>query len=912
MYLPKEKPIRVLAIFLLALTVVALFYYENNFDHIIDWEIETQADKENFVFHSFQKGPFNFSLEGQKYRLIEMFHAQPISHIQWLPEVFMYLSWTLVCALLAATSYWNRYAFLIVCGLVFVQISLIDLDSLSLFGSREGKRWVSIAFMICTLAPAYYVHAFKVNTSPLMKWIMITVPTSAFLAICHSSVPLLPLHYVTNTQIGFSLMAMIFVFLVAEEILFLLLYIITRSKGRNNEKHLLVFGMVYIGYLGLYYADLYGLINIELFEVDPLYLFFISTFIAIWSFQYKNELYQSFIAHESDVRIFIYVLGLLAYTVVTFALIRGNTPVYDSVSYFSLYAHLGFGSFFLIYLIINFFTPLAQGLAVFRITYKNQNFPYISAKLAGLVIVAAFFFYSDRAPQKMIEGARYNYLGDIYQLVGNQSLSDEYYRQGSVFAWDNHYSNFQLGHSSLNKNDFDEAIYRFTRATIRRASPYAYVNIGNAFRSMNDESRIQGVLREGNLKYPKSGELANNLAVSLINSGSINSAQSIFEENLSTEDWNRALEVNKWSVSPDTINLEQEFSSSVPALKSNILYQLAGTQSNTPTLDGYILDRPNLLNASLAINGSWNKAITPDSSLLKFINGITDAELGKHLNHSLAFNLYANGLVNQAITTLEILTRAVSLYERGYFINQLGLMSLEQGSPILAREYFLLAIADEYEPAYFNLGVADLEAGLWPQAKEDWRVLTQRDSSVTDLYNLLQPVLTNQSDTSFAYVYYRAHEINPDQLGNLLPFFTIEQQRIIWKRIENRLLDEDKAEFIDNYAGLFSDLRKTEGSSIQAIDNAFDLSAVRAFLDNEDITIEVKYNEMVDAISINPYSVFLLKRYCLLAVDMGLPEFARDAIDNLREILAPNEFDTFMGEFTAASDALMSQDWSLE
>ena len=109
---------------------------------------------------------------------------------------------------------------------------------------------------------------------------------------------------------------------------------------------------------------------------------------------------------------------------------------------------------FILYLIFNFIDPLVRGMQVYKIVFADRNFPYISSKLGGLVVMLAFFLIANKGPYQKLVAAEYNYMGNFYQKAGDSPLAITYYKQGNVFDWDNHYSNYNLAKYYAQKNNF--------------------------------------------------------------------------------------------------------------------------------------------------------------------------------------------------------------------------------------------------------------------------------------------------------------------------------------------------------------------------------------------------------------------------------------------------------------------------
>src|SRR5690606_6377483 len=129
-----------------------------------------------------------------------------------------------------------------------------------------------------------------------------------------------------------------------------------------------------------------------------------------------------------------------------------------------VFSQLGFGGMFLFYIIVNFITPLMRNMAVYRIVFKEGTLPYTTYRIAGVIAVVAFYLLSNQVAFSQALAGFYNGLGDLYKTRNQQLLSQQYYRQGAAYGYQNHKSNYQLGFIANQKEKPGEAVYHFEQA----------------------------------------------------------------------------------------------------------------------------------------------------------------------------------------------------------------------------------------------------------------------------------------------------------------------------------------------------------------------------------------------------------------------------------------------------------------
>ena len=406
----------------------------------------------------------------------------------------------------------------------------------------------------------------------------------------HTIRALLVDHLITNGYFSFQVLALLFLILIAEENVFGILYLVSRVKGsKNSERHLMIFGFCYLLLIGLYYADMADLVPLDVRFFDPFVLFVISSAIACWSFWYKESGFSKFIELGSA-RVLFFSLGLITLSFLAHNMFRGNDPAYQNFLYFIIYSHLAFGTFFLAYIILNFINPLNKGLQVFKIVYHSQNFPYISARLAGFAAIAAFFFLAQKQPYFLMRSGHYNYLG--VQAHRQKVIKTWQYatskKPGSLDAT-TIFPIISLACIIWRRRNSKLPILGFKELLTDIPSPQAYINQSRTAEMMDENTEAIVALRSGLLDFPNNGYIKNNLGLLYTEIGSLDSARKYLANASSTGSWNEANHTNYLAVrdDADSASLSEIYEIENLAVKSNVLSAALKNQSASKPPIGY-------------------------------------------------------------------------------------------------------------------------------------------------------------------------------------------------------------------------------------------------------------------------------------------------------------------------------------
>ncbi|MEM9327026.1 MAG: hypothetical protein AAGA85_15265 [Bacteroidota bacterium] len=904
---------------LTAMVAVYAYFYFTRYDHFLDWRIESSTDRSEFSINEFSLGAFRFELPGYKYTISEEFLGSAVNDTSHLTTPLLLLVGVGLSYLLAVFTFFRRTTFIVLFGLVALFFMSLQLDSYAIFGMEPPSRVGSGIIIFLYLGLGYIFHAVRNKTPLLIRFLSFAILSALLVWYLSSLIPQLPSYIIATGTYGFTVIAILFIILVAEEIIYAILFVITQSRGGNSEKHFVAASLVYLLFLTLYYLKKAGIYPNLPAVMDPFLLLVVSCLVAIWSLRHKQEFFSANVGVDIDLRHLLVGSGLVAFSYLSMGFAVGNDPSYETFHYLITYIHLGFGAAFFLYIVLNFIDALIAGHNVYKIAYKERNFPYLTCRLVGLIAVAAFFFQANREPFELAQAAKYNALGE-HAIKNNEGpLAEQYFVQGAISGYNNHLSNYQLAVAAQYRDRQSEAALRYRNATKRYPTPQAFANTA---KSEANAGSAQVLLEQGVNTFPRSGQLGNNLAVSYANNGRLQEAVQLLEQSKATGEWNDATEVNRWKVEAQmgqqASQVAGAFRDGNNARKTNILSHLIETKATeTPALDTAAFGGPlNLHDLTLINNAAYTGAPITSTVIQHAIQFTYNPQLQTDLRIAAALNRYLAGDINSAVQALDGLLLNANPFDKGNMAYILGLITLEQGAYSTASQYLSTAYNNQNHDAGFALAVTLMEIGDMRQARKQWQDLIVLNPQFQAAYDQVASVFSNEP-LPVLRAYYEWSEQAPEQLlaglvtAQASPAFV----QSIWTRIKRDAIANWDATTYRRYWSAFRphldsmssrrarfDLEVLQGrvpTAIPIMANAFDEVLTTAqILSMIEQGQEIEgFNHLAAASELFPSSTNYLMRYALMAYQLGLRDYAEDSREQLRMLLDQEAFARFDEEW---------------
>ena len=272
--------------------------------------------------------------------------------------------------------------------------------------------------------------------------------------------------------------------------------------------------------------------------------------------------------------------------------------------------------------------------------------------------------------------------------------------------------------------------------------------------------------------------------------------------------------------------------------------------------------------------------------------------------------------------------------------NLWGKLALEQGSARLAINHFSKANTYNHPDGPLHLGIALLEGRKWELAQKHWDQYLKQDSL---LYADLKLVFSRHKQPENPnHLYYRYDMYSMAELLVAIQKFEDDWVQSLWNKIFMEKMNDGDIDVLSSYYGIFADRLTKEAKNqyelfVEALSeldqgpnllarlfseadlndstisefNPFLAWPMVTMLKKSDLNDDSVYNVLQNALEINPYSIIILKSYARQAIEMGLYNYAENALLRLYELLPREDYTKFEQEFVDLKDERMRRTvWS--
>src|SRR5690606_29707866 len=120
----------------------------------------------------------------------------------------------------------------------------------------------------------------------------------------------------------------------------------------------------------------------------------VSAVLGLWGFRLREPLYQSILFFSPTGAWFYLAFASVCFITISQLLGNANDAPLAIIREVIVFSHTGYGIIFMTYIFSNFMVMMADNLPVYRLLYKPNRMPFFTFRLAGLIAMLAFIFYT--------------------------------------------------------------------------------------------------------------------------------------------------------------------------------------------------------------------------------------------------------------------------------------------------------------------------------------------------------------------------------------------------------------------------------------------------------------------------------------------------------------------------------------
>ncbi|MCE7068632.1 tetratricopeptide repeat protein [Dyadobacter sp. CY326] len=514
---PSERNMTVAAF--LALFVALVFFLVKSIDplaNVIRWNVVSELSETTAVLDILQLGQWQYGISTPTHLVTESFMASVMETDFLNVTAFWAFSLIGLTILLGALTTMSRFYYLagMIAFIMFLAFS--RLETLGVFG--EGNRALFLIAVALYGGVTYYFHAFRPDFGIAKRIIGIGIVTIllALLVAFASNAQFPSLTAASYSYPFWLIMTVLFLIVTATEIMAALVWLSTSGstgKGKSGLVNFLVISILYLLLLLLLYLRNTKQIDWELTLVSPVFLGLAAGLLGIWGFRKRADSTDGIIPFRSTG--FWLYMGMFIIAVSFTAYMAGmaNDPVLETLEDVVVEGQLAMSVLFLFYVLINFLPIFQQKLAVHKVLYKPLRFGLTQTRLFGFTILIVLFSIQRLLPVNQAIAGYFNGLGDLHANTAEFSLSEQYYKLAVQQEFQNHKSNYALASLAIRQGDRNAAAFYFRQALLKNPSAQAYAGLSGILAQENLFFDAVYSLQEGTHRFPKSGELLNNLGM---------------------------------------------------------------------------------------------------------------------------------------------------------------------------------------------------------------------------------------------------------------------------------------------------------------------------------------------------------------------------------------------------------------
>lgn len=519
-----------------------LYVHHKGIDNVFSWKKVANVEEKKVVVDQFEYALTPHQISTKAYLTTNKFKGGPT-----LPStnyVYVFVSLVglgIIFCLSAISTFKHRVWFAVGIASIIAFLALLKLDNLEINGQINKTALIIATVLILGVSCTFYF----IEKQIAFHWKLLTFTTIAVICVWlanMTSEAISPMLNIANFGIlAPILVSLVFVGMIAFDILNGFFYLSTRAKSQSKSGNVIsmsVISILYLGNLTLLFLDRIDFLHLDLFYFEPTYLLVISAIIGIWGQAARSENFADILEHAPGGAYLYLGMGIICMATFGYAEATATDSLVIALEKLNIYIHLGFGIIFLVYLFLNFFEVTKSNLPAYKVVFQPKNFPLFSVRVIGIGLVIIFMlgnnwgaYNSWVAAENTFKADIFSHESKVFTAKGNvkkgkqlRDVAHKLYLEGTLYdplairantEAANIYA--QLYQENKTSENLKECLYYYHAPIFRTEynSPINFVNYANALKEYSDDKvGAIKILVSGTKYFPVSGELNTNVALS--------------------------------------------------------------------------------------------------------------------------------------------------------------------------------------------------------------------------------------------------------------------------------------------------------------------------------------------------------------------------------------------------------------
>lgn len=477
----------------------------------IKWDILSELKSVPLNIEFVQSKDLNFNIHTNVYLVQEYFLAAPLNVPNWLYVLCGALVILAGVLILPAMTQLSRYWFM---GGIFMLAFVLASSHLEIV-FKSLQQFYFLSFFGVLAIVSLYFHSFNKYVPYWKKALVFSIIIGILISyiVFNSKINAPLVGIFSYAYLGLLVITAIFIVLVSHEIPAILVFIVSKNSSKNQSLLLpfIILSIFYLINILLIYLDKAKYISLDLYAINPVFLWMISLVLGIWGV--KNFCEQTnFITYENTI-FWLYIgFSLLSISTIGFAYASANDSLMDAIEDFIAYALLASGITFFVYVLVNFSQVLKSGLHVYKVIYRPKFIEFLLFRLAALVLIVVLMTIKNYNNFFQAKAGYFNVLADFYTKNNELEAAETFYKESLHQDARNHHANYALASISMQLGDKDNTIFFLKSVVENKPSPWAYIGLSKVYQEKDMFFESFFTLKEGVQKFPENQALLNNLA----------------------------------------------------------------------------------------------------------------------------------------------------------------------------------------------------------------------------------------------------------------------------------------------------------------------------------------------------------------------------------------------------------------